>query len=160
MQRVLVLIPIVISTGFFAMIAFVVWSKSHTRAQQARYSADVQTKLIERFGSGPELIEFLKSAEGQQFATGISKLPKLAASDRIVGGFTRAIFLTCLGLAFLGLEFSEIGNPGFLIAGAILTALGLANLISSFISLRLSKRMGLMGDDGDGDANGIQPLNV
>jgi hypothetical protein len=148
MEPVLVLIPIVISTGFFAMVAFIVWSKASSRAQQARYNAEVQSKLIERFGSGPELIDFLKSAEGQQFATGISKLPKFAARDRVVAGFTRAIFLTFLGLAFLGLMFSEIGNPGFLITGSILTALGLANLVSSIISLRLSKRMGLVnGDD-------------
>src|SRR6266536_5874885 len=104
-----VLIPIVLGTGFFLMVAFIVWAKANARAQQARYNADVQTKLIERFGSGPELIEFLKSSEGQQFATGISKLPKLAARDRVVGGFTRAIFLTFLGLAFLALMFSEIG---------------------------------------------------
>ena len=154
----LVAIPIFISIGFFAMIAFVVWAKSHARAQQARYNAEVQTKLIDRFGSGPEMIEFLKSPEGQQFATGISKLPKLAARERVVAGFTRAIFLTFLGLAFLGLEFSEIGNPGFLIAGAVLTALGLANLISSFISLKLSKQMGLTNIDDY--TNPVQTLNV
>jgi hypothetical protein len=152
------LIPIVISTGFFVMIAFIVWAKAHTRAEQSRFNAEVQTKLIERFGSGPELIDFLKSPEGQQFATGISKLPKLAARDRVVGGFTRSIFLTFLGLAFLGLEMTDIENPGFLIAGAVLTALGLANLVSAFISMKLSKRMGLYGEDDS--ANGIQPLNV
>jgi len=152
------LIPIVISTGFFVMVAFIVWAKANAASQQARYNADVQTKLIERFGSGPELIDFLRSAEGQQFATGISKLPKLAARDRVVGGFTRAIFLTFLGLAFLVLCFTEMENPGFLIAGAILTALGLANLVSAIVSLKLSKRMGLVDDDGP--SNAVEPLNV
>ena len=158
MEPFLVLIPIVISTGFFVMVAFIVWAKANSQAQQARYNADVQTKLIERFGSGPELIDFLRSPEGQQFATGISKLPKLAARDRVVGGFTRAIFLTFLGLAFLVLCFTEMENPGFLIAGAILTALGLANLVSAIVSLKLSKRMGLV--DGDGPSNAAEPLNV
>ena len=151
-------IPITISIGFFMMIAFIVWAKAHAKAQQSRYNAEVQTKLIDRFGSGPEMIEFLKSPEGQQFATGISKLPKLAARERVVAGFTRAIFLTFLGLAFLGLELSEIGNPGFLIAGAVLTALGLANLISSFISLKLSKQMGLT--NADDVTNPVESLNV
>ena len=159
MHPAFVLIPVVISVGFFGMIAFIVWANAHTKAQQARYNAEVQTKLIDRFGSGPEMIEFLKSPEGQQFATGISKLPRLAARDRVVGGFTRAIFLTFLGIAFLGLEFTEMENPGFLITGAILLALGLANLVSSAISLRLSKRMGLV--DGSGDAaNSTGLLNV
>jgi len=160
MDAVYVLIPIVISVGFFAMIAFVVWAKSHTKTQEARYNAEVQTKLIDRFGSGPEMIDFLKSPEGQQFATGISKLPKLAARDRVVGGFTRSIFLTFLGLAFLALEFTNMENPGFLIAGAILTALGLANLVSAIIALKLTKRMGLGDDNGDGVANAADPLNV
>jgi hypothetical protein len=158
MEPVLVLIPIVISVAFFVMIAFIVWAKAHTRAQQARYNAEVQTKLIDRFGSGPEMIDFLKSPEGQQFATGISKLPKLAARDRVVAGFTRAIFLTFLGVAFLALELTDMENPGFVITGAILTALGMANLVSSFISLKLSKRMGLVGDDNG--SNSIEPLNV
>lgn len=158
MEAFAVLIPIVLGTGFFLMIAFIVWAKANAKAQQARYNAEVQSKLIERFGSGPELINFLKSAEGQQFATGISKLPKLAARDRVVSGFTRAIFLTFLGIAFLALEATEMENPGFLIAGAILTALGLANLISAFISLKLSKRMGLV--DTDDGSNAIEPLNV
>ena len=159
MEPVLVLIPIVISTGFFAMIAFIVWAKAHSKAQQSRYNAEVQTKLIDRFGSGPEMIEFLKSPEGQQFATGISKLPKLAARDRVVGGFTRAIFLTFLGLAFLALCFTEMENPGFIITGAILTALGLANLVSAIVSLKLSKQMGLV-DYGDDSANAVAPFNV
>jgi len=156
---ILMFIPITISIGFFAMIAFIVWAKAHSKAQQSRYSAEVQTKLIDRFGSGPEMIEFLKSAEGQQFATGISKLPKLAARDRVVGGFTRSIFLTFLGVAFLLLEFTEMENPGFLITGAILTALGLANLVSSIVALRLSRRMGLV-DDGDDSSNSVQLMNV
>jgi hypothetical protein len=158
MEAFAIMIPIVLGTGFFLMVTFIVWIKANSRAQQARYSAEVQTKLIERFGSGPEMIDFLKSPEGQQFATGISKLPKLAARDRVVSGFTRAIFLTFLGLAFLALCFTEMENPGFLIAGAILTALGLANLVSSIVSLRLSKQMGLV--DGDNDANAAEPLNV
>src|SRR5205814_7660051 len=141
------MIPIVRGTGFFIMVAFIVWAKANARAQQARYNAEVLSKRIERFGSGPELIEFLKSPEGQQFATGISKLPKLAARDRVVGGFTRAIFLTFLGLAFLALCFTEMENPGFIITGAILTALGLANLVSAIVSLKLSKRMGLVDND-------------
>jgi len=157
---ILMFIPITISIAFFAMIAFIVWAKSHAKAQQSRYNAEVQTKLIDRFGSGPEMIEFLKSPEGQQFATGISKLPKLAARDRVVSGFTRAIFLTFLGVAFLLLEFTEMENPGFLIAGAVLTALGLANLVSAAVSLKMSKRMGLVDTDGDGSANAIQSLNV
>ena len=144
MNSLAVMIPIVLGSGFFAMVAFIVWTKANSRAQQARYNAEVQSKLIERFGSGPELIEFLKSPEGQQFATGISKLPKLAARDRVVGGFTRAIFLTFLGLAFLALCFTEMENPGFLITGAILTALGLANLVSAIVSLKLSKSYGLI----------------
>ena len=157
MEVFAILIPIILGTGFFIMVAFIVRTKANSRAQQARYNADVQSKLIERFGSGPELIDFLKSPEGQQFATGISKLPKLAARDRVVAGFTRAIFLTFLGLAFLALCFTEMENPGFVIAGAILTALGLANLVSAIVSLKLSKRMGLVDDDA---TNGIEPLNV
>jgi hypothetical protein len=158
MEGIYVLIPIVISTWFFLMIGFIVWSVTHSKQQQARYHADVQSRLIERFNSGPELIDFLKSPEGQRFAVGIEKLPQLNAKDRVVGGFTRGILLTLLGLAFLGLCLSEMENPGFLITGAILTALGVAGLISSYVALRMSRRFGLL--NGEAPANQSASTNV
>lgn len=159
MSDIYILIPIVISVGFFLMVAFVVWAITHSRQQSARYHAEVQSRLIERFSSGPELIDFLKSPEGQRFAVGIEKLPQLSARDRVVGGFTRGILLALLGLAFLGLQFSEIENPGFAIAGAVLTALGIASIISAFVAMRLSKSFGLMnGGSGDSSSGGQSTL--
>jgi hypothetical protein len=142
MEAVAVLIP----TGFFIMVAFVVFIIARTKARQVELQSQVQTRLIDRFATAPELVDFLHSQEGKQFLGGVETLPRLQAGDRILRGVRTGIICTFLGLGFLGLCLSqEVGNEGFLIAGAILTAIGIGNFISTYVSIRLSRAWGLMG---------------
>ncbi|SRR5216684_788624 len=141
-EAVAVLIP----TGFFCMVAFIVFIVARTKSRQAELQSQVQARLVDRFSTAPEFVDFLRSQEGKQFLGGVETLPKLQASDRILRGLRTAIVTTFLGLGFLGLCLSrEVGNDGFLIAGGILTAIGIGNFISTFVSLRLSRAWGLMG---------------
>lgn len=137
-------IPIVLGTGFFAMIAFICWISARAKQNRARLQAEVQTKLIERFSSGPELAEFLHSPAGKQFVSGVEELPKFNVRNRIQFGITRSIVLSFLGLAFLALCIPEATRDDFfLVAGAICLALGVAFFISTMISMRMSKAWGV-----------------
>jgi hypothetical protein len=142
MEAVAVLIP----TGFFFMVAFIVFIVARTKARQVELQSQVQARLIDRFATAPELVDFLHSQEGKQFLGGVETLPKLNASDRILRGLRTAIITLFLGLGFLGLCLSDdIRNEGFLIAGGVLTAIGIGNFISTYVSFRLSRSWGLMG---------------
>jgi len=87
--------PMIVSLGFFAMIVWIVWLGTNAKNRRAQAQAEVQTKLIERFGSAKEFIEFLQSPAGRQFVTGVEVTSNLYAKDRIVSGFERESFSRC-----------------------------------------------------------------
>ena len=116
-------------------------SYSHRQCVQA----DVQTRLIDKFGSAPELVAFLHSDSGHEFMSGVERRPQLMARDRVVSGFRRAILLLFLGVAFLALR-AAVGGEGWLVAGMILTALGAAFLVSTWASMKMSRSFGLMDE--------------
>jgi len=139
-------IPIVTSVGFYIMVTIIVTANIRGKSERAKAQADVQAKMIERFGTAPEFIEFLRTAEGKQVMGTIEKTQERNALDRVVGGFSRATILAFLGLGFLAINFFEDTRfSGFIIAGFILLGLGLGFVFSSLVALRLSRNWGLVG---------------
>ena len=132
-------IPIVSVVSSSAMIVLIVYFVTRGRARRAEVQAEVQTRLIDRFGTAPELIDFLQSPAGRQFVSGVQSAPATLARERILSGFTRAIVLSMLGAAFLGLTFFY--DDDFAVPAAILFSLGIGYLIATFVSWRLSRHM-------------------
>jgi hypothetical protein len=135
-----------VSLGSFAMVAFIVWLGVHAKNRKATLQAEVQARLIEKFSNAPDFVEFLNSDTGKQFLTGIDRMPKLMARDRIVGGVSRGLVLTLLGVAFIGIWIAD-SNVGFMYPGFILLGLGVAFFLSTLVSLKLSQKFGLIGND-------------
>ena len=146
----MILIPIICSLGFFFMVVAIVFFATQSRSQRARYQAEVQTKLIDRFGSAPELVTFLQSTEGRQFLGAVESTPKYLAGDRILSGVRKSVVLTFLGLAFLALCIPwATRSEFFMVAGGVLVALGAGYFVSTVISFRLSKSWGLVTSTHD-----------
>src|SRR5215210_5365894 len=103
MDDSLMFMPIIVSLGFFAMVVWIVWLGTNSKNRRAQAQADVQSKLIERFGSAKEFIEFLQSPAGRQFVTGVEVTSNLYARDRIISGFGKGVVLSLLGLGFLAI---------------------------------------------------------
>jgi hypothetical protein len=135
-----------VSLGSFAMIGFIVWLGVHAKNRKATLQAEVQTRLIDKFSNAPEFVDFLNSDIGKQFLSGIDKMPKLMARDRIVGGVSRGIIMLLLGTAFIAIWIAD-SNIGFMYPGFILMGLGVGFFISTLISLKMSQRFGLIGAD-------------
>lgn len=132
-------IPII---GILASSVTAVWIVAViTRSRQARVEAQVQmqSRLIDRFGSAPELVQFLQSPAGQQFVNGVSKTPTYFARERIVSGFTRAIIMTALGLAFVFLAAFQ-NESGWIVPASIVFALGLGYLAATFVTYRFAAK--------------------
>jgi hypothetical protein len=146
MESTLVLIPITISITFFGMVAFIVWASTTAKSRRAALQADVQTRLIDKFSNAPEFVDFLNSDTGKQFLTGVDKMPQLMARDRIVGGIRNGVILTLLGAAFIAIWIAD-SNIGFMYPGFILMGLGIGFFISTLISLKMSQKFGLIGND-------------
>ncbi|MGZ5445141.1 MAG: hypothetical protein ACXW5U_15885 [Thermoanaerobaculia bacterium] len=133
------LIPILGILSSSTMVVLIVYFISRSRARRAEVQAEVQSRLIDRFGTAPELIEFLQSPAGRQFVSGVQSSTALLTRERILSGFSRAIILSMLGAAFLGLTFFY--DDDFAVPASILFSLGVGYLIATFVSYRLSRHL-------------------
>jgi hypothetical protein len=119
---------------FIAML--VVWASLRRRRIDAQ--KEVQSKLIERFGSSAELVEFLKTPTGRDFVSGVQKGTFREASERSLAGIRKAVVLSFLGLGLLavyGVSDAEWVSWFAL----IFLALGLGYLAAAFLSMRLTR---------------------
>jgi hypothetical protein len=133
-------IPIIGILGSSATVVLVVWFVARARQRRAEVQAEVQVKLIDRFGTAPELIEFLQSPSGRAFISGVQSAPAVLARERVAGALTRSIVLTALGLAFMFLMFFQ-REDGWAVPASILLFLGLGYFIATIVSYRLTSKM-------------------
>ena len=132
------LIPI--AAIIFSNLAFIVVALVWWRIKQRRLElqAEVQTKLIDRFGSSAELVEFLKSSTGREFVHGVQKGAAGAAQQKVVGGIRKAIILSFFGLGLMAV-WGITGAEWISWFGVLFLALGLGFLTAAFASMRLSR---------------------
>lgn len=134
------MIPIVGILASSAMVVMVVWLVTRSRQRRVEAQVQMQSKLIERFGTATDLVEFLHSPAGRQFVAGVQGAPIALTNDRILSGFTRAIIMTALGLAFIFIAFFD-RDDDWIIPASIVFSLGLGYLAATFVAWRFSKRM-------------------
>ena len=128
-------IPIVAIAGSFCMIVAVVYFGTRSKQRRAELRADVQMKLIDKFGNADEFVRFLESEKGQQFL----EQPRRQTREKVIGSITGALVCTFVGLAFCGCAI-VFRDPGFLVPGFIVTGVGLALFIGMAISWRMIKQ--------------------
>jgi hypothetical protein len=133
------MIPIVGILSSSAMVVFVVYFVTRSRQRRVEVQVEMQSRLIDRFGSAPELVQFLHSPAGQHFVSGVNGAPGVLMRERLMSGFTRAIVLTALGCAFLFLTFYS--DDEFAVPAAITFFLGIGFLIATFVSYKLSAKL-------------------
>jgi len=134
------LIPIVGILGSSATVVLVVYFVTRARQRRVEAQVEMQGRLIDRFGTAPELITFLHSPAGRQFIAGVQTAPGLMTRERILSGFSRSIILTMLGLAFVFLTFFQ-RDDGFAVPAAVLFFLGMGYFIATLVSYKLSSRL-------------------
>lgn len=128
--------------GSFAMTIIIVIAFFMAGRHKAKLRAEVQMKLIDKFGTAPELIQFLESESGQQFINRVQGAPATVARTRVLAGFRRAVVLAVLGLGFSAIWIVS-GTRAFLYPGFLLLALGVGLGAAAFLSLKLAERFGI-----------------
>ena len=140
---------IIIVPAAFLMVAYVVYAIVNTinRRQQVRATSEFQTKLLERMGNMGEFTQFLNTDGGQKLLGTVTSDGGFA-HQRVLRALQSGIVMICLGLGiFLYLNEVRVGSDtyesiGFV--GTVSFAVGLGLLISGYVSLKLSRRMGLI----------------
>jgi hypothetical protein len=134
-EGVVPLLGMLLSTG--AIIA-IVWIVTNSRQRRAEIQAELQSKLLDRFGSSAELVAFLQSSAGRAFVTGVQTTNRVAVQDRILSGYRRAIIFSFLGAAFL-VMWAITGILGLAWPGVLVLALGLGYFAATIATAKLSR---------------------
>jgi len=141
MSEDVVILPIL-----FAGFGFIVWTvvTSIRFYKTAKLQADVQTKLLEKFGSGQELLAYVQSDAGKKFLESLA-MEQRTPYGRILGAAQASVILALLGLALLFLRGRVPGaEEGFLVTGTIVLSLGIGFGLAAALSYFLSRSFGLL----------------
>jgi hypothetical protein len=129
--------------GMFGWIAWVIFSTIR-RYAIAKLQAGVQTKLLEKVGSGQELLAYAQTEAGRELLESL-KVERISPHGRIIGALQTGIILIFFGAALLLLRnHVSFDGEGFLVFGTLICALGVGFAASAITSYYLSKSFGLL----------------
>ena len=137
--------------ALLATVAWVIHLVADTTKRQRRLKAqtELHSRLLDKFSSAHEVVEFLQTPSGAQFVDSFSSEREEPASG-ILRSTHRGIVLVVVAAGCLGLikAYGWDNNP-LLVIGVILLCLGIGFLISAAVSHRLSKTLGLAQRTGN-----------
>ena len=142
---------VIIVPSAFLMVAFVFYvvANAFVRRQQFRSQSDFQTKLLDRMGNVSEFSAFLNTDGGKRLLGSMAAdAAGSGAHQRVLRAFQSGIVMICIGIGifmYLGevvVDREAYESVGFV--ATVSTAVGLGLLISGYVSLKLSQRLGLI----------------
>lgn len=143
--------PVLIVLTVFTAIVLLVRTVAHNRRQLqvTKMQAEMQTRLIEKFGTSEELVAYLGSPAGQKFVESTT-IERRNPFGRILGSIQAGLVLSLAGIGFLFLQghWPEV-EEGFLFLGVMGLALGIGFLLSAAAAYFLSKSWGLIDERGE-----------
>ena len=125
-----------------SMFAWIAWAILSTirRYKIAKLQAEVQTKLLDKVGSGQDLLAYAQTEVGKELLQSL-RVERISPYGRILGALQAGIVLVLFGIALLMFHNRD---QGFLLVGALTTALGFGFVLSAVASYYLSKSFGLL----------------
>ena len=132
----------------FSWFAWVIFS-TFRRYKIAKLQADVQSRLLERVGSGQDLLAYTQTDAGKHMLESlqVERVVSQVPYGKILGALQAGIVLFCFGSAMLWLR-GHVSTPqssdGFTVLGALAIALGLGFGFSAAASYFLSRSWGLL----------------
>lgn len=141
MREEFILFPMI-----FAFFGGCIWFVLTTirRYKVAKLQAEVNNKLIDKFGSSQELLAYAQTDAGRTLLNSLTAEPT-APYQRIVGSLQIASILTLLGGALLFLHWTVVEAAQiFLVFGTLILALGIGFALAGAVSYFFSKSVGLL----------------
>jgi hypothetical protein len=133
---------VVLVLGEFALVGFILWLLMPVFQEKARRRAELQGRVLERFGSAREFIDFLGTDDGRRFQEWLSGR-RGTPHTRILSAVQAGLVLVALGLG-LFLASLRMNEDELFTGSAVAASLGLGFLASAWASYRLSKAWGLL----------------
>ena len=132
----------------------------------SKTQAEVHNKILDRFGSGDELLAYVKSPAGTKFLES-APIPlhvekaatQSAPGNRIIRSIQIGVIVTAgaLGVLLVSLRFHGETSEALFAMGGIAFCLGAGFIASALVSIVLSRRLGLwQGSMGADDPGGMR----
>lgn len=134
----------------FGFIAFLVWHGSREKFEKRRLRMEEQSRILDRIGSGPELVEFLRTEEGKRFLSQLDEQEDDKPRGHgfrmgIIGLVTAGVIVGCLTTAFFVL--AEFFDDQFYIPAVILAGVGVALILAAGVQYLFGRKWGLLETD-------------
>ena len=136
---------VVIVVTQIAFVAFIIAIAINYRQKTLQRRSEERLRILDRFGSGQELGEFLATERGRQFL-GLFAVKASNPARVIISGIALATFMIFLGSAFLLLSALDAQDlrAEYMVAAIIVLAAAFGILAASILSTRLAKKMNLL----------------
>jgi hypothetical protein len=127
--------------------------------QLSRTQSDVHNKILDRFNTTEQLLEYIRTPAGSKF---LESAPIPLHVERPAGGrgstlaarimwsvqIGIVVAIVGLGMLLLSAVFEKDSSQGLFALGAIALCVGAGFIASAAVSLKLSRRLGLWEDGG------------
>ncbi|HEX8254601.1 MAG TPA: hypothetical protein VF846_15770 [Thermoanaerobaculia bacterium] len=153
-----ILEPLAVFIGF-SIVAYTLMWLVRTIIEQKRWSrlartqTEVHNKILDRFGTSAELLEYVKTPAGTKF---LESAPIPVSAERVTQSapapMPRIVLLVqigvvmaaaALGLLLVSLRYSQNEGQGLFALGAIALCIGFGFIGSAAVTIFLSRRLGL-----------------
>jgi hypothetical protein len=138
------LVPGIAIPTLFISLAWIIFSTIR-RYKIAKLQAELQHKLLDKIGTGQELVTYAQTDTGRQLLESL-KVERVAPHGRIIIALQAGIVLMVFGVGMLAVRnhVPDQGAEGFTILGTLIVSLGLGFALASAASYYLSKSFGLL----------------
>lgn len=128
----------------FISLAWIIFSTIR-RYKIAKLQADLQTKLLEKIGTGQELLSYAQTDAGRQLMESL-KVERIAPHGKIIGAIQAGVVFFVFGVAMVAVksQVPDRGAQAFMVFGSLIVALGLGFALAGAASYYLSKSFGLL----------------
>ncbi len=125
------------------------------RTRSERMQADVYNKLLDKLGTGQELVNWANSDSARKLLHSMP-VEQPAPYSRILNSVQNGLILAVLGAAVLSLQSvvsTAEGREGARIAGTLVMAIGVGMLLAGGASWALSRKFGLINGENKHEAD-------
>jgi hypothetical protein len=133
-----------------ALVIVAIWLGVRARTRRLELMTELQNKVLDKFGTSTEFVDFMKTPEGRQWMSNSTE-NRTRQADRILSSLRWGLITAAFGGAFLLL--AVFAERDLIYPGLLIGSIGVGFLAHSFLAAKLARKWGLMPPE-QGDVAG------
>jgi hypothetical protein len=148
------LVPMIVVPVIFGAFVWIIYIFVQSRrwSRTFKQQSEIHGRLIEKLGTGPDLVAYMETEAGKRFLTASPMAPGSALGQHMPNAVARVltplqvgIVMTLLGVGLLFLRHAGPGmETGMTVLGTLALAPGIGFILSAGVTWVLAQRLGLM----------------